>query len=156
MTTLPPRIAAIRTRGRRIFHIIFASVPPSPRLASIFRISGKEICTFPVLIFKTVTIKNAAVNTENTRIYLERRLKIPFDKQIRPYPADPFSDYKCLPRYISPLMKNQVNISFCPPDSYYTVLFYPVQECHILLISICQHQMNIRDQITDYIRCLIQ
>ncbi len=78
MTTLPQRIAAIRTRGRRIFHIIFASVPPSPRLASIFRISGKEICTFPVLIFKTVTIKNAAVNTENTRIYLERRLKISF------------------------------------------------------------------------------
>lgn len=72
----PPRIAAINTLGSLIFQIIFASVPSPPLLARIFRISGTEISTFPVLIFKTVTTQNAAASTTNTAKYLDLRLSI--------------------------------------------------------------------------------
>ena len=68
-------MAAIRILGKRIFQIILYSVVFSVPLNRMRSISDTEISTFPVLIFSTVITKNAAVNTRNTRKYLERRLK---------------------------------------------------------------------------------
>ena len=71
----PPRIAAIRIRGRRIFQIILYSFPSPVRRSRIRKISGIEIFTFPELIFSTVMAANARISTRNTAAYRERRRK---------------------------------------------------------------------------------
>lgn len=53
----PPRIPAIRTRGRRIFQIIFICTCVPFFRNRIRKISGTEICTFPVLMFSTTIMQ---------------------------------------------------------------------------------------------------
>ena len=63
----PPKIAAIRILGRRIFQIMlysFVSVTFFKRMSAI---SDREIWTLPVLIFSTVITQNARIKRINTR-----------------------------------------------------------------------------------------
>ena len=66
----PPRIPAIRTRGRRIFQIIFICTCVPFFRNRIRKISGTEICTFPVLMFSTTIMQKTAASTAKTHIYL--------------------------------------------------------------------------------------
>ena len=59
----PPSNAAIRIRGRRIFHMILYSTASPSCKNNILKIFGTEICTFPVLIFSTVMTKNCCDHT---------------------------------------------------------------------------------------------
>ena len=69
----PPRIAAIRILGKRIFQIIFTSVVFPALVNSISAIRFKGIGTLPMLIFITVIRQKATIRVKNTNTYRVRR-----------------------------------------------------------------------------------
>ena len=64
----PPRIAACRIRGIRIFQIMLTSFAAPCRRSRICRILATGILTLPVLIFRMTITSKAAARPANTAI----------------------------------------------------------------------------------------
>ena len=69
----PPRIAAMRMRGRRIFQMMFTSVGLPVLVNRISTIRSSGMGMLPMLMFSTVMRQKAAMRTKNTSAYRARR-----------------------------------------------------------------------------------
>lgn len=70
----PPKMAAIKIRGRRMRQIISIWVLLPSLLKMTFAISPADRCTLPVLMFKIVIKTNAAAKITKTIVQRRRRL----------------------------------------------------------------------------------